>query len=165
MFYNNLLLKITRVLDLLLIPFIFIITFIFGILAIVPFVGLILSLIFELFISIFVIWPLFLLSYLFLNIRMLRPIFGFLGIAYSLIAYCITIILPSFGDNNERMMRILYLNSFPFNKPLYLVMALKELPSDDVKEDLQAVINKSVKFGPNMILYINQNIIGFPWCK
>lgn len=135
-----------------------------GLIGVIPLLRWILSVAFEFIFAIVFIWPLMAISWGFLKLRLIRPAFGIVGVIYSFLAYAVAVLLPSFGDNDERMMRLLFCFSFPYNTPLYLHLSLKELPRDYlIAKDLQDVIIQTIPLSPQMALYVRRNIYDFPW--
>ena len=161
MITNNIIRTIKGLLGFVLIPFAAISTFVLGILVSLTFGLLLLPL--SLVWSICCYLPLLGLSYVYENVKFLQPIAAIIGIPIAIVGEIFVSLIPSMGENDSKMAKLLSIGSFPFtysisqfnnpNKIEYLT------DKEGHYENLLEILYKEKAGNPLMTAYIDNNIL------
>jgi len=161
MLTNNIIRIVGGLLSIFLIPIIPISTFVLGLLVSLTF-GLLLLLI-SLVWSFLFYFPLLGLSFTYENFTILRPIIGVIGIPIAIIGEIFVSLMPSMGENDSKMAKLLSATSFPFtysisvfNNPNKLHYLMKK---EGHYKMLLEILYKEKSGNPLMTAYIDNNLL------
>lgn len=161
MLANNIIRFVTGILSFFLIPIVAISTFVLGLMVSLTF-GLLLFPISFVW-SILFYFPLLGLSFLYENFIFIRPIAAIIGIPIAIIGEVYVSLMPSMGENDSKMAKLLSTTSFPFTYSIYVFNNPKKLrylmKNDGHYKILLEILYKEKDGNPLMASYIDNNLL------
>ena len=161
MLTNKIIRVLTGLLSFLLIPIVPITTSVLGLLVSLTFGILLLPI--SLIWTILFYLPLLGLSYIYENIKFLSPIATIIGIPIAVTGEVFVSLMPSMGENDSKMAKLLITNSFPytysisnFNNPTKLSYLMKK---DGHYRNLLEILHKEKTSNPLMKEYIDNHLL------
>ena len=161
MLTNNIIRIFTGFLGFLLIPVVFVSTFVLGLLVSLTFGFLLIPI--SLVWSICFYFPLLGLSFVYENSKILRPIAAIIGIPIAIVGEVFVSLMPSMGETDSKMAKWLSTTSFPFtysisqfNNPNKLLYLMKK---DGHYRTLLEVLYREKKGNPFMTAYIDKHLL------
>jgi hypothetical protein len=161
MITNNIIRVVKGLLGFILIPIAAISTFVLGILVSLTFGLLLFPLSFIW--AIFFYYPLLGLSFIYENYKLLKPIAAIIGIPIAVVGEIYVSLIPSMGENDSKMAKLLSIGAFPFT---YSISQFNNPDKVDYLtdreghyENLLEILYREKAGNPLMTAYIDNNIL------